>query len=46
MREEFNPLIKSCGTRPDSYRELSGRDLQKRMPPRHHARVWQAPDID
>jgi hypothetical protein len=21
MREEFNPLIKSCGTRPDSYRD-------------------------
>jgi hypothetical protein len=26
MREEFNPLIKSCGTRPDSSRLISGRD--------------------
>jgi hypothetical protein len=22
MREEFAPLIKSCGTRPDSYRDV------------------------
>jgi hypothetical protein len=22
MREEFNQLIKSCGTRPDSYRDV------------------------
>ena len=22
MREKFNPLIKSCGTRPDSYRDV------------------------
>jgi hypothetical protein len=28
MREKFKPLIKSCGTRPDSYRDVPAAGIE------------------